>query len=216
MTGPTTDGQAAGRWHDSTQQQQALGYVLKVEADLIIDDLETELAQANEAAKLLEGLTPGGSEFVNNPERCAEFIHARLDSAGALAAERNQLREELARVTAERGALQSQLFGKLMTNDDGCSCPHDGPCNDWCALHGEDYKRRFTIGTYATLSLRTEKAEAELTALKDSAVDYEIAQRIYRGYEDSVRRFIAVHPEFTYEQVLTTPATEANEQEETQ
>jgi len=27
--------------------------------------------------KALEGLTPGGSEFVNDPERCAEFVRER-------------------------------------------------------------------------------------------------------------------------------------------
>lgn len=32
------------------------------------------------AMKALEGLTPGGSEFVNEVETCATFIRQRLDS----------------------------------------------------------------------------------------------------------------------------------------
>lgn len=30
--------------------------------------------------KALEGLTPGGSEYVNDPERCAAHVRERFDS----------------------------------------------------------------------------------------------------------------------------------------
>ena len=32
------------------------------------------------AMKLLEGLTPGGSEFFENPENCEAYIRRRLES----------------------------------------------------------------------------------------------------------------------------------------
>ena len=36
--------------------------------------------QINQAAyDLLLSLTPGGSEFVNDPERCCEFVKDRMD-----------------------------------------------------------------------------------------------------------------------------------------
>ena len=46
---------------------------------------------------LLESLTPGGSEFSGDADRCAEFVRRRPDSTGRLAAERNRLRSDLAR-----------------------------------------------------------------------------------------------------------------------
>ena len=45
------------------------------------DDLRTQLAEEKEMnlrwKKAVEGLTPTGSEFVNDPERCAAFIRDR-------------------------------------------------------------------------------------------------------------------------------------------
>jgi len=48
--------------------------------------------------KALEGLTVGGSEYYNNPERCAEDIKHKLDSQSEmikrLVKEKNELRNE--------------------------------------------------------------------------------------------------------------------------
>jgi len=47
--------------------------------------------------KALEGLTVGGSEYYNNPERCADDIRCRLDSQGELIKklikEKNEMRK---------------------------------------------------------------------------------------------------------------------------
>jgi hypothetical protein len=50
---------------------------------------------------LLEGLTPGGSEFYKSPERCAEWAMERMRSAAKVAKERNELRAERDALTAE-------------------------------------------------------------------------------------------------------------------
>jgi hypothetical protein len=52
-------------------------------------------AQVERLTKALDELTPGGSEFHDDPERCLQFIKDRMTSNGKLAAERNELREAL-------------------------------------------------------------------------------------------------------------------------
>lgn len=44
------------------------------------------------AMRLLESLTPNGSEFVNDPEACVEFVRYRLGHVIDLAKQRNKLR----------------------------------------------------------------------------------------------------------------------------
>jgi hypothetical protein len=46
------------------------------DAAIKIDHLETILKQYKRA---LEGLTPGGSEFANDPERCAAFVRDKME-----------------------------------------------------------------------------------------------------------------------------------------
>jgi hypothetical protein len=53
------------------------GISLDVEGIAAIIDKETRLPQWKAA---LEGLTPSGSEFVDDPERCAAFVRDRLDA----------------------------------------------------------------------------------------------------------------------------------------
>ena len=52
----------------------------------------------NRYRKALEGLTVGGSEYYNNPERCADDIRHRLDRQSEmikrLVKEKNELRKE--------------------------------------------------------------------------------------------------------------------------
>jgi hypothetical protein len=47
----------------------------------------------NKAMKLLESLTPGGSEFHNNPQRCHDYVKERMkfqkDKIKKLIIERN-------------------------------------------------------------------------------------------------------------------------------
>jgi len=64
--------------------------------------------------KQIEGLTAGGSEYVNNPSRCLEEVQQRLKIAGKVAAERNDFRQRLeaaeARETELVEALKSCLW----------------------------------------------------------------------------------------------------------
>lgn len=47
------------------------------------------------AMRALESLTPSGSEFVNDPEACVEFVRHKLQYMIQLAKERNQARGEV-------------------------------------------------------------------------------------------------------------------------
>jgi hypothetical protein len=58
---------------------------------------------------LLEGLTPGGSEFYNSPERCAEWAMDRMRSVAKVAKERNELRKERDALAAELATVRAQL-----------------------------------------------------------------------------------------------------------
>lgn len=70
------------------------------------------------AQRYLEDLTPGGSEYVNNPQRCYEWALGRIESAHRIAVEaaleRNCLREENER-------LRTAVLG-LSRWDDGAPC----------------------------------------------------------------------------------------------
>lgn len=80
-------------------------------ADLLTEAarlLDERLRERDEAVALLERLTPGGSEFANDPERCAEHVRTRLSSVVRLKADRDAaraevqtLREALGRIIAE-------------------------------------------------------------------------------------------------------------------
>lgn len=52
------------------------------------------------AMRLLESLTPSGSEFVNEPERCAEFARQHSTSQ----------HQTIIRLTKERNALQDRVL----------------------------------------------------------------------------------------------------------
>ena len=47
--------------------------------------------------RALLAMTPGGSEFVNDPMACLGFIEGRMSTMGKVAAERNALRKLLQR-----------------------------------------------------------------------------------------------------------------------
>jgi Protein of unknown function (DUF551) len=58
--------------------------------------LFSEFQRMENELKAYEALTPGGSEFVDDPQKVFAWIKDRLSNAGTVAAERNQLRNELA------------------------------------------------------------------------------------------------------------------------
>jgi hypothetical protein len=65
--------------------------------------------QPRSAQRYLEDLTPGGSEYFNNPKRCYEWVQGRLESARRLTVkahlEANRLRDENERLRRELGAM---------------------------------------------------------------------------------------------------------------
>ena len=75
----------------------------------LLAELEAVTAERDEARRLLEGLTPGGSEFYDRPERCAQYADDEasrrnrmlVEAKAALAAER-EAREKADELAATR------------------------------------------------------------------------------------------------------------------
>jgi hypothetical protein len=85
--------------------------------------------QASRIAALesqLESLTPGGSEFHNNAQRCIEWTKDRLSTTGKIAAERNMLESQLAAANEDAKTLKaySDHDGNCGINygQDCCTC----------------------------------------------------------------------------------------------
>jgi hypothetical protein len=70
-----------------------------------------------EAERLLESLTPGGSEFAGDPQACAEWARRRLTSVGKLALERNTFRAAALSRAQERNRYRQTLGNILSTLD---------------------------------------------------------------------------------------------------
>ena len=68
----------------------------------LCDALEAAWRERDAAKRLLEDLTPGGSEFHDSPERCAEFVRNRM--AGVIEQVRRRMEAE-----RERDALAAEL-----------------------------------------------------------------------------------------------------------
>ena len=75
----------------------------------------------DELANSLLALTPGGSEFYGSPQRCLSWIKDRMSMIGKIAAERNELREQVADLLAACNlALQyTKDYMPNLTDDDG-------------------------------------------------------------------------------------------------
>jgi hypothetical protein len=88
-------------------------------ADLIAAHVAEEIKPYDLA---LQSLTPGGSEFVRNPERCAKFARERRDSANAAMKkaiiERNELRSENERLRQMLDGLADLSNARLVTITD--------------------------------------------------------------------------------------------------
>ena len=57
--------------------------------ETLLHEALQELKDSKKAGRLLEDLTPGGSEFSSNPEACAQFVRDRLETNGRLATRAN-------------------------------------------------------------------------------------------------------------------------------
>lgn len=102
---PTEATGEGGQMTNTEMLIQDLRHTLAVtteEANATIAELRAELAardqQMAEQAKMLHDLTPGGSEYVDNPTRCYDWVQDRMSDllrdAVRLAKERNGLRRE--------------------------------------------------------------------------------------------------------------------------
>ena len=72
------------------------------------------------AMRALESLTPNGSEFVNDPERCVEFVRDRLAFLVQIAKERNMAQQEARELRAAIKALAEELRKAKEDSYDGC------------------------------------------------------------------------------------------------
>lgn len=94
---------AAERWVDGLYADREELVRLRA-VDRGIANLRDQIAaleqERDRVVRLLEDLTPGGSEFVNNPDRAAAFVRDRMATSGSLAAERNRLRTLLEEMAA--------------------------------------------------------------------------------------------------------------------
>jgi transglutaminase-like putative cysteine protease len=73
------------------------------------DDVPFLLAEVERLTRLLEGLTPGGSEFHGATDRCAEFARDRMGGAARQVLLRKAAEAEVERLTAERDRLREAL-----------------------------------------------------------------------------------------------------------
>jgi hypothetical protein len=61
------------------------------------------IGEVRELQRLLEELTPGGSEFHDDPRRCAEHVRERLATVSRVQAENRRLREALEQIRSTMG-----------------------------------------------------------------------------------------------------------------
>lgn len=105
---------------EATEQGTRLDYLTPLKVDSLMcrvrDEMQAALQQAQarnaELLRMMESLTPGGSEFHNSPQRCIDFakdtMRSRWESIRKLVRERNQARQEAEglRITCDsRGSL---------------------------------------------------------------------------------------------------------------
>lgn len=103
---------------------------LQGELDRLTAELKEKEAECERWKKAVEGLTPSGSEFVNDPENCAAFIRKRtqyprmiielrekLQAAKSLAAARLADQEAIERHVTKRVATECAEIAEAMWSD---------------------------------------------------------------------------------------------------
>jgi hypothetical protein len=99
---PHSDLEAAAQialFIDPWYSAEALRCVAKPEAEYIAQASPARIlsliGEARELQRLLEDLTPGGSEFHDDPQRCAQYVRERLATVARVQAENRRLRAAL-------------------------------------------------------------------------------------------------------------------------
>jgi hypothetical protein len=81
--------------------------------------------------RAIEGLTPGGSEFVDDPQRCAEYIrtvYSPMETFKGLRAGHDRLREVNALLTGALGVAIDTIIQLTNTTDSFCEfCQRHAP-----------------------------------------------------------------------------------------
>jgi hypothetical protein len=109
--------------------------VLHDDVPALLAEVAALTAERDEARRLLEGLTPGGSEFYANPQRCAEWARQRnsnnMDGRVEAVAARNKAEAALATGREQVAALRGALLGLRSHHATDCSQHfHSGlPCS---------------------------------------------------------------------------------------
>ena len=133
-----------------------------------LDQLRAALAAATQRAevaqRLLESLTPGGSEFYDSPNNCAEWATRRMNEVAKIAKERNELRAraeaaEAALAAVPEAAIMRTLFtgyrsGEQYTADADA-------INAWAAQRGEAHPRGAPTAVFEADDFEVDEGEAQ-------------------------------------------------------
>ena len=94
--------------------------------------------ERNELLNKLIDLTPGGSEFAGDAERCIEWVKGRLDERGKLAAQNRKGRELLEWVGRALKAHTPLIYDELIGDIERFLSPEDPEqqCEDYYANGG--------------------------------------------------------------------------------
>ena len=105
-SGPATPGIEPAPTNSELQETLDIFSRLQSEHSDLIERERVLEAEAADLRRQLAELTPGGSEF-QTPAACLAWIRARLSSTGHIAAERNDLRRQLAECQAKLASIPS-------------------------------------------------------------------------------------------------------------
>lgn len=98
---------------------------LKEEIDLQRNSVQVLSLWLTKIQKRLEKLTPGGSEFYNDPDKCLDWLQMQNDSYKEQFKRRRKAEQELEQVKAELGATVECLSTScrfLEITEDGMGC----------------------------------------------------------------------------------------------
>jgi len=101
-------------YNQSSQQYRSLFAAMATFAASEVSRVEAKIERIE--LSLLE-LTPSGSEFVNDPERCLEFIKARLSQSVRFAGERNEARKQAEDAKAEVSRVRRETLALLQKHE---------------------------------------------------------------------------------------------------
>jgi len=88
------------------------GPLLRRQAEQHKKEIAAERERADRAERLLHNLTPGGSEFVDDPKRCFDFVQARLLTTAKIVIERNEALAEVERLRKELAEIKEHCISE--------------------------------------------------------------------------------------------------------